>query len=145
MVMECRSAGGSDSKEGEEKGAGSEQCEETINGYKQANKVAKRAVIKAKGATFEDLYTSLEGKEGQQKAIRIARQKNREAQDVYQVQKIQGSDGRILSDGEEVKERWMSYFEELLNMENKRDRCIVEPGKEVQVASIERQEVERVK
>ena len=49
------------------------------------NKVAKRTVIKAKGAVFEDMYASLEGKEGQQKAIRIARQKNREAQGIYQV------------------------------------------------------------
>ena len=30
-----------------------------------------------------------------------------------------------------------------MNMENKRDRRIVEPGKEVRVASIERQEMER--
>ena len=64
-------------------------------------------------------------------------------QDVYQAQQIKGSDGQILSDREEVKEQWMPYFEELINMENKRDRRIVEPGKEVQVASIKRQEMER--
>ena len=71
-------------------------------------KVAKRPVIKAKGVAFEDMYASLEGKEGQQKVIKIARQKNKEAQNVYQAQQIKGSDGQILLDGEEVKEWWMS-------------------------------------
>ena len=61
-----------------------DRCEETIITYKQANKEAKRAVAKAKATAFNDLYASLEEKEGQQRAIRIARQKNTESQDIYQ-------------------------------------------------------------
>ena len=55
------------------------KCEETIRNYKQAN---KKAVAKAKCKANDDLYTSLEGKDGQLKAMRIAKQKNRESQDV---------------------------------------------------------------
>ena len=43
------------------------RCEKIINGYKQANKVAKGVVIKAKGAAFEDLYASLEEKKANRK------------------------------------------------------------------------------
>jgi len=60
------------------------RCNETIANYKKANKSAKRAVAKAKESVFKDMYDSLEeGQEGQQRAIRIAKQNNRESQDVY--------------------------------------------------------------
>ena len=38
-----------------------DRCEETIAGYKQANKHAKRAVARARSAAFRDLYKSLNG------------------------------------------------------------------------------------
>ena len=58
---------------------------ETIESYKLANKAAKRAVAKAKNEVHKDLYKSLaEGEDGMYKAIRIAKQKNKESQGVYQ-------------------------------------------------------------
>ncbi|XP_047502440.1 uncharacterized protein LOC125047936 [Penaeus chinensis] len=61
------------------------RCEETIEAYKAANKAAKRAVARAKAEAYKDLYDSLtDDNEGQRKAIRIAKQKHRESQDVYQ-------------------------------------------------------------
>ena len=50
-----------------------DRCEETIAGYKQANKHAKRAVARARSAARRDLYESLNGVEGKIKAIRIAK------------------------------------------------------------------------
>ena len=100
-------------------------------------------MAKAKATAFNDLYASLAEKEGQQRAIRIARQMNRELQDIYQAKQMKDSDERILLDGEEIKEQWKSYFEKLMNVENKRVRQVKEPGKEVQVAGITRQEVGR--
>ena len=50
-----------------------------------ANKLATRAVAKAKAEVYKDLYDSLaNGTDGQTKAIRIAKQKNRERQGVLQ-------------------------------------------------------------
>ena len=54
---------------------------------------------------------------------------------------MKDSDEPILSDGEEIKERWKSYFEKLMNLENERIRQVKEPGKEVQVAGIARQKI----
>ena len=45
----------------------------------------RKAVAKAKCKAYDDFYTSLEEKGGQLKAMRIAKQKNRESQDMYQV------------------------------------------------------------
>lgn len=117
------------------------RCEETIKNYKQANKEAKRAVAKAKGAAFEDLYESLEGKDGQQKAIRIAKQKNRESQDVYQVKLMKDGEGNVLADEDEIKERWRSYFEKLMNEENERIDRVIETGVETRVERVSEEEV----
>ncbi|XP_047492419.1 uncharacterized protein LOC125041473 [Penaeus chinensis] len=59
------------------------RCEETIVAFKEANKKAKREVAKAKSKAYVELYSSLDGQDGQRKAIRIAKQKHKEAQDVY--------------------------------------------------------------
>ena len=75
--------------------------------YKKANKKAKKAVAIAKEAVYKDLYNSLKGAEGEKRAIRIAKQKNRESQDVYQAKLIKNADGNVLTDEGEIKERWM--------------------------------------
>ena len=114
----------------------------TIKNYKMANKTAKRAVAKAKQEEYKDLYKSLlEGEEGMRKAIRIAKQKNKESQDVYQGRQIKSSDGTVLIDEDEVKMRWSAYFEQLMNVENERVEREIGPGTERQVPEIEREEV----
>ena len=116
--------------------------EVTIRNYKVANKIAKRAVSKAKGEAYKDLYESLgEGEDGMRKAIRIAKQKNKDSQDVYQVRQIKGSDGTVLTEENEVRMRWGTYFEQLMNVENERVEREIEPGMESQVPPIEREEI----
>jgi len=84
MVAVCQSTGSDNIQEAEDERRDMNRCDETIANYKKANKSAKRAVAKAKESAFKDLYDSLEeGQEGQQRAIRIAKQNNRESQDVY--------------------------------------------------------------
>ncbi|XP_063603267.1 uncharacterized protein LOC134779196 [Penaeus indicus] len=70
------------------------RCEATIEAYKKANKDAKKAVAKAKRAAYEDLYNSLEGPDGQQKAIRLAKQRNKKSQDVYQAKMVKDRNGQ---------------------------------------------------
>ena len=90
---------------------------ETIESYKLANKAAKRAVAKAKNGAYKDIYKSLaEGEEGMYKAIRVAKQKNEESQDVYQCRQVKSSDGTVLVEEEEVKMKWSTYFEQLMNI-----------------------------
>ena len=79
------------------------RCEETIRNYKQAN---KKAVAKAKCKACDDLYTSLEEKDGQLKAMRIAKHKNQEFQDMCQAKQMKNDVGQVLLDDEDIKDRW---------------------------------------
>ena len=98
-------------------------------------------MAKAKCKAYDDLYTSLEEKDGQLKAMRIAKQKNRESQDMCQVKQMKSEVGQVLLDEEEIKERWRSYFKQLMNVENDRNERVVEPGEETAVEEIKEEEV----
>ena len=105
------------------------RCEETIAAYNQANKNAKRAVARTRSAALRDVYKSLNGQEGKRKAIRIAKQKNQDSQDVQQVRQIKSARGDVLTEGDDIKEGWRSYFDQLMNAENERIQREV-PAKE---------------
>ena len=120
------------------------RCKETVEGYKAASKLAKRAVAKAKAEEYKDLYNSLaDGKEGQRKAIRIAKQKNREAQDSYQGKQMKDANGVVLTEDDEIRERWRTYFEQLMNVENDRIERITATRAESEVENLTTEEVER--
>ena len=72
------------------------------------------------------MYDSLDSKDGQNMAIRIAKRKHRESTDVYQVKMIKDENDKVLHEEEEVKERWKIYFEQLMNVENERIEWEVE-------------------
>ena len=54
--------------------------------------------------------------------MRIAKQENREFQDMYHVKQMKNDVGQVLLDEEEIKERWRSYFKQLMNVKNDRSR-----------------------
>ena len=89
--------------------------------YKKARKRAKQEVAKAKKAAFEDLYRRLETKDGSNELFRIAKQRDRESQDVQHVRVIKSENEEVLMEEEKVKLRWKEYFDELLNQENPRE------------------------
>ena len=98
-------------------------------------------MAKAKCKAYDDLYTSLEEKDGQLNAMRIAKHKNRESQDMYQAKQMKNDVGQVLLDDEDIKERWRSYFKQLVNVENDRKERVVEPGEETAVEEIKEEEV----
>ena len=107
------------------------RTQENIERYKKANKTAKNAVARAKAAAYEDLYKSLDEKKGGlKKALRIAKQRHKDSSDVYQAKTIKDEGGRTLSENDEIKERWRSYFCHLMNVENERVDGDVEPEEE---------------
>ena len=65
----------------------------------------RKVVAKAKCKAYDDLYTSLEEKDGQLKAMRIVKRKNWESQDMYQIKQMKNEVGQVLLDEEEIKER----------------------------------------
>ena len=86
------------------------RCEETIREYKKANKEAKKEVAIAKNKAYKELYESLKGADGEKKAIRIAKQRNRESQDKYQAKINQKLEGKCTSGGGRNKEQTERLF-----------------------------------
>ena len=60
-------------------------------------------MAKAKSKAYENLYNSLSEQDGQRKAIRIAKQKNKETLDVYQTKRVKGSGGQILTRNAQIR------------------------------------------
>ena len=87
-----------------------------------ACKETKRVVAKAKNDATKHIYDDLDTKEGQVKTYKIAKVRQRTRQDKLSINTIKDRDGTILTDEKLIKERWKSYFEELLNVENPRDQ-----------------------
>ena len=96
--------------------------DESKERYKKAKKKAKRTVAKVKNKAFQDLYEHLETKEGVNEVFQIAKQRNKNGQDVQQVKVVKSECGEVLVEERRVQQRWREYFEDLLNQENPRER-----------------------
>uniref|UniRef100_A0A3B3ILM2 Endonuclease/exonuclease/phosphatase domain-containing protein n=1 Tax=Oryzias latipes TaxID=8090 RepID=A0A3B3ILM2_ORYLA len=99
-----------------------ERTEEGRQEYKEAQRRVKREVAKAKQKAYDELYDRLDTKEGEKDLYRLARQRDRDGKDVQQVRVIKDRDGKVLTTQESVQKRWKEYFEELMNVENDRER-----------------------
>ncbi|KAK4302380.1 hypothetical protein Pmani_025531 [Petrolisthes manimaculis] len=102
---------------------------------------AKKEVAKAKDRAYEKLYEKLDSREGEKDLYRLARQRDRAGRDVQHVKMIKDVDGNILTSEESVLRRWKEYFEQLMNIENVRERRLEEWNEEVQ--EISRDEVRK--
>ena len=89
--------------------------------YKEKKSEAKKAVAKAKGHAYDNLYARLETKKDQEELYRLARQRDRAGKDVQQVRVIKDENGNVMVNSEAVLKKWKEYFEKLMNEENNRD------------------------
>ena len=90
--------------------------------YKTAVKHAKKEVAKARNKSYEELYEKLETNDRKNELFKIAKQRNKQSNDVYQVRVIKSKTGKMPMEEETVKQGWKEYFDNLLNQENPRER-----------------------
>ncbi|KAK3543875.1 hypothetical protein QTP70_030042, partial [Hemibagrus guttatus] len=101
-----------------------DRTEENRQEYKELQRRVKREVSKAKQKAYDELYTRLDTREGEKDLYRLARQRDRDGKDVQQVRVIKDRDGRVLTSEESVQRRWKEYCEELMNVENEREKRV---------------------
>ena len=89
--------------------------------YRKSRAEAKREVAKAKEEAYKELYNRLNTKGGEKELFRIAKQRDKSAKDIQHVRVIKDEQGRLITDEEEVVQRWKGYFENLMNTENPRE------------------------
>ena len=76
-----------------------------IEGYKLANRVAKRAVSVAKDKAYDDLYQRLGTKEGENDIYRMARIREQKTRVIKQIKCIKDWTDRLLVKDDEIKGR----------------------------------------
>ncbi|KAK3547940.1 hypothetical protein QTP70_001327 [Hemibagrus guttatus] len=100
-----------------------DRTEENRQEYKELQCRVKREVSKAKQKAYDELYTRLDTRKGED-LYSLARQRDQDGKDVQQVRVIKDRDGRVLTSEESVERRWKEYFEELMNEENEREKRV---------------------
>ncbi|XP_068233397.1 uncharacterized protein [Palaemon carinicauda] len=94
--------------------------------YEQAKKKARRAVAKAKAETLNEVYKQIEAPEEEKKILRIDKAQEALFRDLTHIRSIKDSNCIVLAEENEIKRRWETYFEGLLNEEN--TRTVFEDG-----------------
>ncbi|PWZ04046.1 DNA mismatch repair protein MSH5 [Zea mays] len=92
-----------------------DKCADKIEKYRIAKKSAKRAVSRARGQAYDDLYQRLNTKQGEKDIYRMAKIRERKTRDVNQVKCIKDEANQLLVKNEEMKNRWKEYFNKLFN------------------------------
>jgi hypothetical protein len=74
---------------------------DNIEKYMIAKKSAKRAVSRARGQAYDDLYQRLDTKQGEKDIYRMAKNRERKTRDVNQVKCIKDEANQLLVKNEE--------------------------------------------
>ena len=95
--------------------------ENDLKRYTEANKECKRVVAIAKENAYSQMYEGLKGKEGRQNIYKLANARKRMETDIGRVTAAEDKDGTLLTGDDEVMDRWLGHFDDILNVENDRE------------------------
>ncbi|KAL6527995.1 hypothetical protein OROHE_014945 [Orobanche hederae] len=83
--------------------------------YKVARREAKKAVAKAKGKAYEEMYKSIDTKEGENGIFKLTKSQESGRRDLGPVRFIKDDLGHVLVNNDAIKESWSRYIFMLLN------------------------------
>ena len=95
-----------------------DNSEENKAAYKTAKKEAKRNIAIAKARAYDHMYADMDTTEGQNKGLRMAKERERNSKDIYQSNVIKYQDERVLVEDLKILERWREYYQKLMNEHN---------------------------
>ncbi|XP_043724192.1 uncharacterized protein LOC122671154 [Telopea speciosissima] len=87
---------------------------EDLTRYKLARNKVEKIVGKARAKKYDDLYNSLNSKDGEKAIYKMAKVRERMTRDLDHVRCIKSEDGRVLIKNEDIEGRWKEYFYVLL-------------------------------
>ena len=97
--------------------------------YREKNREAKRAVAHAKMEALDDWCENLDSAEGKKKMYAMAKQLQRDKNDIVGGYFVKNSAGDIVTEENHIREVWREYYSDLLNVENPNEipeKCCVE-------------------
>ena len=100
------------------------KLERDMDKYKLKKREAKKIVAMARKQGTQELYDKLKTQEGEKGIYRIAKARQRERRETRNIDIIKDKEGKMLFDEDKISLRWAKYFEELLNVKNKREDLI---------------------
>lgn len=83
--------------------------------YKNLKKVSAKEVAIATAATYQDWYEKLETPDGQKQVFKIAARRRNDSKAVVAPKFINDKNGHLLTQNDEICDRFKEYFDELLN------------------------------
>jgi len=89
-----------------------ENKDENKEVYKLAKKEAKKSVARAKARAYQVLYEDMETIDGQKRALRMAKQRDKNSKDIYQTKLTKDEKGNVLVENAEILKIWQEYFNE---------------------------------
>ncbi|EYC11993.1 hypothetical protein Y032_0048g1551 [Ancylostoma ceylanicum] len=85
--------------------------------YCAAKKAAKKAVAMTKAAYYDEVSRELNTRDGERFIYRLAKSRQRKAEDIEKFHGINDERGQLLMDRKQVTKRWRDYFEHILTEE----------------------------
>ncbi|XGW01098.1 hypothetical protein V3C99_013785 [Haemonchus contortus] len=94
-----------------------EKTDDNWQRYQIAKKEAKKAVASEKAAHYAELIKKLESREGERYVYRLAKNRNRQTEDIGKFFGINDENGHLLTDRRQTLERWREYFANISTIE----------------------------
>ena len=91
---------------------------------------------------MEEAYEELERNQDDRQLIRIAKARDKASKDITSMKQMKDESGLVLHDQEKILQRWLEYFERLLNEENAREKYEEGEANQGVTQTIRRKEVE---